>query len=345
VSKRGLPDDAILSIRSGAVRRQGAISGDKSFLFPQAASEGDCVVKVDIMQTIGSGYVVVRPNQTQGKQYEVELGEGRALDLEIRSATGAAPAAEEAADTAKTKTDAKAYLESAGLVTFLQGVLQVVALEKPQDPFAAIAAHCLRAAGGDSVHQDIAQKGDNAPQPGPVRETGGDDPAGEAAAAPAAEAAPAPAVEPGTVEVISIEVGQPAESTHEDIAQEGGNAPLPGPAPPPGQAAAPGDAHSAEVAPVPAIEAAPVEVISIEVGNKTESIHEDIAQKGDNAPLPGPSTQTGEPSRDEAAPGEPAAPQHALAPPADTATESPSEAVPAAATSNEASANGSPGAT
>merc|ERR1719499_2862044 len=97
VSKRGVPEDAIISIRSGAVRRQGAISADKPFRFPQQVSEADCVVKVDIMQNIGSGYLVMRPNQTDGKEYEVALGgnSDMACALSVQPSEGASPKAAE----------------------------------------------------------------------------------------------------------------------------------------------------------------------------------------------------------------------------------------------------------
>lgn len=148
-SSRGVPDDAIISIRSGAVRRQGMVSTDKPFRFPQSASESDCVVKVDILQNIGSGYLVMRPNQTEGKQFEVVLGgnSDMACELFVKPADGDRPIAAESQDdsaaAAKTKQDAKAYLESTGLLTFVQGVLQVVAKQQPQDPFAAMAKHFL----------------------------------------------------------------------------------------------------------------------------------------------------------------------------------------------------------
>jgi len=150
-SSRGVPDDAIISIRSGAVRRQGMVSTDKPFRFPQSASESDCVVKVDILQNIGSGYLVMRPNQTEGKQFEVVLGgnSDMACELFVKPADGDRPIAAESQDdsaaAAKTKQDAKAYLESTGLLTFVQGVLQVVAKQQPQDPFAAMAKHFLTA--------------------------------------------------------------------------------------------------------------------------------------------------------------------------------------------------------
>jgi len=145
VSKKNVPDDAIISIRSGAVRRQGAANANKPFVFPQSAVDGgDCVVKVDIMQNIGSGYIVLRPNQKEGRQYEVILGDNdMACEIKI-DPTGndvtPAPAEDDAA-TAKTKQAAKQYLEGTGLLPFVQGVLQVVAKQQPQDPFAAMAKH------------------------------------------------------------------------------------------------------------------------------------------------------------------------------------------------------------
>jgi len=145
VSKKNVPDDAIISIRSGAVRRQGAANANKPFVFPQSAVDGgDCVVKVDIMQNIGSGYIVLRPNQKEGRQYEVILGDNdMACEIKI-DPTGvespSAPAEDDAA-TAKTKQAAKQYLDGTGLLPFVQGVLQVVAKQQPQDPFAAMAKH------------------------------------------------------------------------------------------------------------------------------------------------------------------------------------------------------------
>jgi len=145
VSKRNVPDDAIISIRSGAVRRQGAANANKPFVFPQSAVDGgDCVVKVDIMQNIGSGYIVLRPNQKEGRQYEVVLGDNdMACEINI-DPTGvespSAPAEDDAA-TAKTKQAAKQYLDGTGLLPFVQGVLQVIAKQQPQDPFAAMAKH------------------------------------------------------------------------------------------------------------------------------------------------------------------------------------------------------------
>jgi len=221
VSKTGLPDDAIISIRSGAVRRQGAISGDKPFRFPQAATEGDCVVKVDIMQTIGSGYLVVRPGQNQGKQYEVKFSDGCSCEIEIKPADGSALAelTEETAAAAKTKQDAKAYLEGTGLLPFVQGVLQVVAKQQPQDAFAAMAAHFNSASdaavtpssGGPKAAPPSPKKSPASPKAAEVAEVVAEAPQ-EAAEPPPAEAAAEPAA---PAEAASEE--KPAEAKEEDI--------------------------------------------------------------------------------------------------------------------------------
>merc|ERR1719145_575549 len=85
----------------------------------------------------------------EGKQYEVIMGDkpDMACDLVVKPADGERPSAPEEDSTAaaKTKQDAKAYLEATGLLQFVQGVLQVVAKQQPQDPYAAMAKHFLSA--------------------------------------------------------------------------------------------------------------------------------------------------------------------------------------------------------
>merc|ERR1719145_539693 len=85
----------------------------------------------------------------EGKQYEVIMGDkpDMACDLVVKPADGERPSAPEEDSTAaaKTKQDAKAYLEATGLLPFVQGVLQVVAKQQPQDPFAAMATHFVSA--------------------------------------------------------------------------------------------------------------------------------------------------------------------------------------------------------
>merc|ERR1740121_473228 len=125
----------------------------------------------------------MRPNQSGSRQYEVVLGDGGMVcELEINPASGEshAPAEKEEAAAEATKRDAKAYLESSGLLPFVQGALQVVAKQQPEDPFAAMARHFGSAAVENSASKPATQK-----------ETADSQPAN---AAPAASPEPAPAV-------------------------------------------------------------------------------------------------------------------------------------------------------
>jgi len=143
-SSKGLPDDAVISIRSGAVRRQGAVSSNRPFRFPKNVSDTDCVVKVDIMQTIGSGYIVLRPHQSESKQFSISLGkDDMSCELEVKPLDDNAPPLPEAEDagTASKTKDAKEYMEKTGILQFVQGVLQVVVKQQPDDPFGAMAQH------------------------------------------------------------------------------------------------------------------------------------------------------------------------------------------------------------
>jgi hypothetical protein len=199
VSCRGVPDDAIISVRSGAIRRQGNVSAKRPFRFPKSASESDCVVKVDIMQSIGSGYLVMRPNQKDKKQFQVVMADNQEMvcDVAVKPLEGEVSMAPEALDEAETATktkDAKEYMESTGLLQFVQGILQVIVKQQPEDPYGAMAKHFMNGyessglaksrtfstpsspkaespkaaspeAGGPTI-TDVSQKADVGPTPG-----------------------------------------------------------------------------------------------------------------------------------------------------------------------------------
>lgn len=196
VSGTGLPEEAILSIRKGSVRRQGPASCNKPLRFPQKekAPEADRVLKVDIYQKVGSGYIVLKPNQDGTQQYRVALDGGggdMACDLEVKSAAGPATESAEAAEAlresmrnvvsdacqtgdlqglldgrpasapmrdmeakpAAKKQDSGEYLKDKGLLHFVQGVLQVVVKEQPEDPFTFMAKH-FQSGYGSAVKPD-----------------------------------------------------------------------------------------------------------------------------------------------------------------------------------------------
>merc|ERR1719296_106562 len=81
VSSSGFPQDGIISIRAGAVRRQAVTSSSRPLRFPRppAAAEGsqeDPCIKVDIMEKVGSGYLVLKPLEAGGTRYQVDLRGG-----------------------------------------------------------------------------------------------------------------------------------------------------------------------------------------------------------------------------------------------------------------------------
>eukprot|EP00429_Kryptoperidinium_foliaceum_P099519 CAMPEP_0176247858 /NCGR_PEP_ID=MMETSP0121_2-20121125/33169_1 /TAXON_ID=160619 /ORGANISM="Kryptoperidinium foliaceum, Strain CCMP 1326" /LENGTH=175 /DNA_ID=CAMNT_0017587521 /DNA_START=69 /DNA_END=592 /DNA_ORIENTATION=+ len=139
--------EAILSIRAGTVRRQAAISSGRPFRFPKSESKDDMLVKFDILTKIASGYVVLKPDMSSSRKYKVDFsGDSKlACEVEVKPADGSAPAAapKEEADPGTSTKDAKEYLETKGVLTFVQNVLQVLVKERPEDPFPFMARHFM----------------------------------------------------------------------------------------------------------------------------------------------------------------------------------------------------------
>lgn len=141
LSQEGIPSDAYLSIRAGSVRRQALVGCGKPFTFPKLGIE-ESPVKIDIMQTIGTAYVVVKPGEDRYQAIfrggsEEEL---MCCEVGIRPAAGGTkdPPAEEPGAPAD---DAAEYLERHKILPFVRAVLQTVIKEKPEDPYAHIARH------------------------------------------------------------------------------------------------------------------------------------------------------------------------------------------------------------
>lgn len=144
-----------MSIRAGSIRRQGPVSCGRALRFPhkEKPTEGDQVLKVDIHQKVGTGYLVLKPNQDGSHQYRVVLSSDSgqvsemSCELEVRPATTSAvddkPTVQEPEEnaTATKAKDATEYLKDKGVLQFVQGVLQVVVKEQPEDPFPLMAKH------------------------------------------------------------------------------------------------------------------------------------------------------------------------------------------------------------
>lgn len=147
VAKAGFPEEAILSIRSGSVKRQAHASGCKPFKFPYPHGE-DKLLKLEVMSCIGTAYVVLKPFESR---YKVALNEHPHMECEVEvKHTNGAPVAEtfeekEAANSKQNLSvkEAQDYLESTGLLSFVQAGLQAVIKERPKDPFTYMGRHFM----------------------------------------------------------------------------------------------------------------------------------------------------------------------------------------------------------
>lgn len=146
VSRGNLAEDAILSVRAGSIRRQAVISGGRSFRFPRSSAKEN-PLKVDILQQVGSAYLVLKPGEDQ---YKLKFADGtltcevsvKQLENDDASDWDFDKKADASARGGGAK-DAKDYLEQHQVLPFVQAVLQTVIKDKPKDPFTYIANHFL----------------------------------------------------------------------------------------------------------------------------------------------------------------------------------------------------------
>ncbi|CAK0900987.1 unnamed protein product [Prorocentrum cordatum] len=274
-----LPEDAILSIRAGTVRRQAACNSGRPFRFPKSAEEAAVPLKIDILKQVGSAYLVLKPGTDQYKVLFPKDPAGMELEVKVMKLDGAAAVAagadkevEDPKDAANGAKAAKDYLEQHQVLQFVQGVLQTVIKEKPEDPFGYMARHFM---GGYDA---------SAPPPPPP-------PAVPAPAEKAQSAeAPAPAAEEVKPEVAPV---APAEAK-----------PAEAPAPP---APAAEEAKPAE-APAPAAEEA-----------KPAEAPAPAAEEAKPAEAPAPITEEAKPAKAAAPEAKEAKPAEAPAPAAEEA--------------------------
>lgn len=167
-----VPDGCYMSIKVGGTRKESLLSSGRAFRFPDKA-QSDIPLKFELLKPIATGYIVPRPDT---ESYKVAMAVEGILDemcfkVDLNNAECTTPdkgtrgsvtdtedASQVAARKAETNELAKGYLEEKGILTFLQAVLQTVVLEKPADPFKAIAKHF--AAGFLPVEEDGARAKD-----------------------------------------------------------------------------------------------------------------------------------------------------------------------------------------
>ncbi|CAK0900984.1 unnamed protein product [Prorocentrum cordatum] len=310
-----LPEDAILSIRAGTVRRQAACNSGRPFRFPKSAEEAAVPLKIDILKQVGSAYLVLKPGTDQYKVLFPKDPAGMELEVKVMKLDGAAAVAagadkevEDPKDAANGAKAAKDYLEQHQVLQFVQGVLQTVIKEKPEDPFGYMARHFM---GGYDA---------SAPPPPPP-------PAVPAPAEKAQSAeAPAPAAEEVKPEVAPV---APAEAKPAEAPAPSAEEAKPAEAPAP----------AAEEAPAPAAEEAkPVETPApaAEEAKPAES-PAPAAEEAKPAEAPAPAAEEAKPAEapapaaEEAKPAEAPAPITEEAKPAKAAAPEAKEAKPAEA--------------
>jgi len=144
LSNSGVPDDAIISVRAGSVRKQGTLGSCKAFGFPNGEENR---LKFDVMSRIGAGNLVLKPASIDASSvYKVTLSDEMSCEVQVNRSGEHPPSKNLGIEDSPVKIsaaagakDAKDYLESKGLLSFLQGVLHVVIKEKPDDPYTYMA--------------------------------------------------------------------------------------------------------------------------------------------------------------------------------------------------------------
>jgi hypothetical protein len=158
----GLPDQAIISVRAGGVRRQAPIARGAPLKFPRISMEEN-PVKIDILRPVSTAYLIVKPGETKYK-VAFDGGDGMSCEVELRADQGGEAVKDEKPVAGNTK-DAKDYLEEHKLVQFIQALLQTVIKDRPENPYEYMARHFLSgyAAGEKPAIQVTAP--DAAPEP------------------------------------------------------------------------------------------------------------------------------------------------------------------------------------
>lgn len=141
VSKIGIPESAILSVRAGSVKRQAPSTSDKPFRFAKGETK-DAVVKVDILGCLGTGYAVLKPFEDR---YKVALSDGMACEIDVKHLGDNIPVktsgGKETDKSSFNEQSAQSYLEEHGVLQFIQGIIQVLVRERPDDPYKYMSRH------------------------------------------------------------------------------------------------------------------------------------------------------------------------------------------------------------
>lgn len=155
----GLPDDSIISIKTGSSRRQAQVSqlgpNSPAFTFPVSSAE-DVKMKIDVMRCVGSRHMALRPEEGV---YEVEMGEANGINLKLGVHGKACEKPQRSLTKAEANTKAsegyvelgaraqqhRDYLEDEGVLKLMKSLLATVVLEQPEDPYSYMAEQFCKA--------------------------------------------------------------------------------------------------------------------------------------------------------------------------------------------------------
>ncbi|CAJ1434435.1 unnamed protein product [Effrenium voratum] len=128
----------ILSVRLGGCRRQASTAAlaNRSLKFPELPLLAGEELKVDLLKEVGSQRVVYQHGQDR---YQVSFGEASQLTLSV-SPDGASARCDAGMDLPQIKRrdaalNAKEYLEQHAVLQYLQGLLEALVQDKPEDPY------------------------------------------------------------------------------------------------------------------------------------------------------------------------------------------------------------------
>jgi len=139
LDQAGLPEQAILSVRAGTVRRQAPADSGRPLRFPSISVE-DNPVKIDILMPVATAFLIVMPGSDK---YRVHFDDASNQDsrpsmmceVELMTVQGETDEELPTKTAVGSPTDAKDYLERHQLLPFVQALIQTVVREKPQDPY------------------------------------------------------------------------------------------------------------------------------------------------------------------------------------------------------------------
>ena len=137
----GIPEDAIVSVRCGGMRRQAPLETltTQPLKFPVAIDAVSEPLKIDVLQPVATTRLVLHPHEelySIGFEHSAEMVIGlkmksqNDLPVEGNGPENAAPNFRDAAASAKD------YLEQHGLLRYVQSMLHAVIQVRPGDPYA-----------------------------------------------------------------------------------------------------------------------------------------------------------------------------------------------------------------